>query len=176
MDTQKRCASPSWRTWPPPSVERQRPITNSARKHAHVAVSGSRPCCSRACDPASARPHRLPRRRIRRRARGPGKAEAARIRGAASDGGIRRKKPTSTVAMPFTTMVTRKVYLRPTRSPMRPRSAPRTGGRGSRRVSAERSEQGGVWLPTERQRGKKRGEDRVQIKVVPFENIPTDER
>src|SRR2546421_9985393 len=35
------------------------------------------------------------------------------------------RKPTSTVARPITVMVMRKVYLRPTRSPMRPKiSAP----------------------------------------------------
>ena len=31
------------------------------------------------------------------------------------------RKPTSTVETPITTMVTRKVYLRPTRSPTRPK-------------------------------------------------------
>ena len=79
---------------------------------------------------ARARPRRSPRRRTRRRAPGPGSRRSVTSRiGASQPIGCvgRQQADQRRSTTPITTMVTRKVYLRPTRSPMRPKTSAPNG-------------------------------------------------
>ena len=105
--------------------------------------SGSSSCSSRAGRRARARPRRWRRRRTRRRARGPAASRSSDQQDRRRDADRLRRSATgrpATVDEPITTIVTRNVYLRPTRSPMRPKtSAPKRPHERSRRRTSRSS-------------------------------------
>ena len=68
------------------------------------------------------------------------------------------RKPTRTVERPIVTMVTRKVYLRPTRSPMRPKiSAPKGRTRNPAAYAPKAPSSAAVWFPDGKKRLAKKG-------------------
>ena len=86
-------------------------------------------------------------------------------------------RPTRKVAPPITTMVTRKVYLRPTRSPMRPKMIrAERAHQEARRIGCEGGEQRGrVVTGRKEQRGEEWRQRGVEIKSYDSKTVPSEE-